>query len=135
MEKKSFYQVSEVIPLMEDRSKARLVVPGEQAQALPEGAESFTLRVPGIYRYETAEHSQFYAANVPLEEADLAAISPTVIYDQILHPETDPGPSPAVQSQLIKAELEKPQRLWWWLLLAVTALLMAESLVANRTYR
>lgn len=135
VEKKSFYQVSDVIPLSSKESKARLVGPNEQAQALPEGAESFTLRVPGIYRYETADEAQFYAANIPLDEADFAVVSPTLIYDQILHPETTPSPSPAARAQLVKTELEKPQRLWWWLLLAVAALLVTESVVANRTYR
>lgn len=135
VEKKTFYQVNEVIPLTARESKARLLGPDEQVQALPEGAESFALRVPGIYRYETSEQSLFYAVNIPLEEADLSAIAPELIYDQIVHPETSPGPSPALQIQLLKAELEKPQRLWWWLLLGVAVLLVVESLMAKHTYR
>lgn len=133
-EKKSFYPLGEAIPLS-GASRAQLFDPRGNAQALSEGAESFTLQEPGVYRYESGGQSQLYAANIPLEEVDFSSLAPSLIQDQILHPETTPGMSPAVQSQRMKMDLEKPQRLWWWLLLAVAALLLAESAVANRTYR
>jgi hypothetical protein len=33
------------------------------------------------------------------------------------------------------AELERPQRMWWWILCLVGLLILVESVVANRTYR
>jgi len=32
-------------------------------------------------------------------------------------------------------ELEGPQRLWWWILSLVMALILLEAVIANRTYR
>lgn len=133
-DKKPFYQLSEAIPLS-GASQAQLFGPAGTALALTEDAESFTPQEPGIYRYDSGGQSQYYAANIPLEEADLSSIAPGLIHDQILHPETAPGVSQALQTQRLTLDLEQTQRLWWWLLLAAAALLLVESVVANRTYR
>lgn len=104
------------------------------------GESSITFSKPGIYtRHYTdreGEASQLYfAVNTPIEESDFASVAPGDILDRILNPETTPIQSAAVRTQLMKEELEKPQRLWWWVLLVVLALMIAEAFVANRTYR
>jgi hypothetical protein len=43
--------------------------------------------------------------------------------------------SRAVQTAQLIEELERPQRLWWWILGLVMLLLLMEVVIANRTYR
>lgn len=131
-EKKPSYLVGEKIPLERD---GNLLSPGKQPVTLREGAEEFTLLEPGLYMQEGGDRDVYYAVNRAVEESDFASVAPAVILDQVLNPETQPAQSAAVRTQLLKMELEKPQRLWWWLLLLVALLLLAESFVANRTYR
>jgi len=40
-----------------------------------------------------------------------------------------------VQTAQLIEELERPQRLWWWILGLVMLLLLMEAVIANRTYR
>lgn len=134
-EKKPSYRVGEKVQLPNGGRAADIRDPGGRALALQEGDDSFTLREPGVYSSEGEGQSVYFAANRPVEESDFSSISPAVIVDQVVNPETAPAQSLAVRSQVLKLELERPQRLWWWLLAAVTLMLMVESFVANRTYR
>lgn len=81
------------------------------------------------------KNSQIIAVNTPANESNLQTLNTGDILDAVLNPETTPTQSASVKNQLLKATLEKPQRLWWWILLAVVCLFVAESLVANRTHR
>ncbi|MCW8195070.1 VWA domain-containing protein [Proteobacteria bacterium 005FR1] len=134
-EKKASYLVGETVALEGVARDAKLLSPDGRALTLQEGEENFTLREPGVYRQNGEGGTTLYAVNHAAEESNLAGLAPEVIFDQVLNPETTPNQSAAVRSQMLKAELEKPQRLWWWVLLAVAILLVAESLIANRTYR
>jgi hypothetical protein len=140
-EKKPSYLVGEKIELNDSfATNTRLLDPEGLTLALQEGDSRLTLNRPGVYTRvqvdeQGAEGKFYYAVNTPVEESDFSTVSPSDILDEVLNPETRPTQSAAVRSQLLKEELEKPQRLWWWLLLVVAALLIAESTVANRTYR
>ena len=57
------------------------------------------------------------------------------LFDSIINPDTNPIKSREVQNTQLAEELEQPQRLWWWILSLVMALVLAEALIANRTYR
>ena len=57
------------------------------------------------------------------------------LFDSIINPDTNPIKSREVQNEQLAEELEQPQRLWWWILSLVMALVLAEALIANRTYR
>jgi len=76
-----------------------------------------------------------YAINYLPQESDLNRVAVATLYDQVINPETSPVRSREVQTAQLIRDLEQPQRLWWWILLAVAALLLAELLIANRTYR
>jgi hypothetical protein len=43
--------------------------------------------------------------------------------------------SEQVRTAQLVAEIEGPQRVWWWLMLLVMLMLLAETRVANTTYR
>jgi hypothetical protein len=133
--KKTAYEVGEKVPIQHGGAGVNLIDPTGKSLALQEGDDSFTLREPGIYQQVSHKQTQYYAVNRATEESNLTSLSPTVIVDQIVNLETQSTQSAAVQSQLLKMELEEPQRLWWWLLLTVTVLLLLESFIASRTHR
>ncbi|GAB1260261.1 BatA domain-containing protein [Aurantivibrio plasticivorans] len=93
----------------------------------------------GIYRATLStpngEYDIAYAVNAPIDESDLQTMDPGVLFDSVLNPETKPTQSAEVRSALMKQDIEKPQRIWWYLLLVVFVLLIAEAFQANRTYR
>jgi len=140
-EKKPSYLVGEKIELTDSfATNTELLDPLGKTVALQEGDSHLTFSRPGVYtRLRTNEDGGidkfFYAVNTPIEESDFTTLAPADILDEVLNPETKPTQSAAVRTQLLKEELEKPQRLWWWILLAVGLLLVSESVVANRTYR
>ena len=78
---------------------------------------------------------QHFAVNVLPEESNLARIPVENLFDSIINPDTNPIKSREVQNAQLAEELEQPQRLWWWILSLVMALVLVEVLIANRTYR
>ena len=140
-EKKPSYVVGEKIELTDSfATNTQLLDPLGKTIALQEGDSHLTFNRPGVYT-RVRENDQgspqrfYYAVNTPLEESDFSTVSPADILDEVLNPETKPTQSAEVRTQLLKEELEKPQRLWWWILALVIALLLTESFVANRTHR
>ena len=76
-----------------------------------------------------------YAINILPEESNFARTAVSNLFDSIINPDTDPVQSREVQTQQLIEELERPQRIWWWILALVMALVVLEAIIANRTYR
>lgn len=92
----------------------------------------YRARMPGFLR---SANGISYAVNIQPEAAGLARIDASVLHDRILNPETTPEVAPDIQTAQLIAEIEQPQRLWWWIVLMVLGLLLLEAWIANRTYR
>ena len=90
---------------------------------------------PGFITADVGNAEQYFAVNVLPEESNFARIPVENLFDSIINPDTNPIKSREVQNAQLAEELEKPQRLWWWILSLVMALILAESVIANRTYR
>lgn len=75
------------------------------------------------------------AVNLRPGSTDLTSVATDRIYDQYVNPETEPVISEDVRIATLQEALESPQRLWWWIALLAFILLLAESYIANRTYR
>ncbi|MEQ8952961.1 MAG: glutamine amidotransferase, partial [Gammaproteobacteria bacterium] len=90
---------------------------------------------PGIMRATIDGNEVRYAINILPQESNLARTAVSNLFDNIINPDTDPVQSRQVQTQQLIEELERPQRIWWWILVLVMALVIAEALIANRTYR
>ncbi|WP_339866259.1 VWA domain-containing protein [Pseudohongiella nitratireducens] len=75
------------------------------------------------------------AVNLRPGSTDLSSVATDRIYDRYINPETDPVISEDVRVASLQSALESPQRLWWWIALLAFFLLLAESFIANRTYR
>ncbi len=94
-----------------------------------------TARAPGLVTATVDGIETFFAVNTLPSESNFARTPVASLYDQIINPDTNSVQSSAVRTAQLIEELERPQRLWWWLLALVMVLVVAEVLVANRTYR
>lgn len=90
---------------------------------------------PGIYRVDKDGEQSLYAVNVHAEESSLLRTTVAALHDEIINPDTNPIQSREVRTAQLIAELEQPQRLWWWILALVIVLFLLEAKIANRTYR
>lgn len=90
---------------------------------------------PGLIRATADGRNTVYAVNIIPAESNFTRTAVASLYDQIINPDTNPVQSSAVRTAQLIEELERPQRVWWWLLALVMALIVAEVLIANRTYR
>lgn len=137
-EKERAYRIGDVIDLTsavpEDATLTVTDAAGTAAQLLP-GARTLTPSTNGFVSIDDGESVQFYAVNPDPEESSLERIAPSALQDSVTNPETEPVQSAQVRTAQLVAEIEGPQRLWWWLLLLVMLMLLAETRVANTTYR
>jgi hypothetical protein len=92
----------------------------------------YRARMPGFLRTETGFN---FAINIEAAAAELASIDVAVLHDRILNPDTTPVVAEGVRTAQLIAELEQPQRIWWWIVLTVLLLFLLEAWIANRTYR
>jgi|GEM_PF-112546 len=92
----------------------------------------YRARMPGFLR--TANDVNV-AVNIQTGAAELAKVDVTLLTDRILNPDTTPEVAAGVRTAQLIAELEQPQRIWWWILLTVLVLFLLEAWIANRTYR
>jgi hypothetical protein len=94
-----------------------------------------TARQPGFIKATIDGNPLTYSINVLAGESNLAKAPVSNLYDRIINPDTSPIQSRQVRTEQLVAELERPQRMWWWILCLVGLLILVESVVANRTYR
>ena len=90
---------------------------------------------PGFVTVEAGGAEMRFAINTLPEESNFARMPVENLFDSIINPDTNPIKSREVQNAQLAEELEQPQRLWWWILSLVMALVLVEALIANRTYR
>ena len=90
---------------------------------------------PGFVTVEAGGAEMRFAINTLPEESNFARMPVENLFDSIINPDTNPIKSREVQNEQLAEELEQPQRLWWWILSLVMALVLVEALIANRTYR
>ena len=106
-----------------------------QGPATPDATPSLAqLTEPGFYRVRPdgapPDGGVVVAANVDPAEADPARIAPEIIARAATDSVGAPGSTTAPAET--RADREARQSLWWYLLVALLALLVAETLVANR---
>lgn len=90
---------------------------------------------PGFITADIDGEAARFAINILPEESNFARTPVENLYDAIINPDTNPIRSREVQTAQLIEELERPQRIWWWILSLVMVLIVTESLIANRTYR
>ena len=91
--------------------------------------------LPGFIEANVDGESMLFAINPDPEESNLSRTPAEDLFDSIINPDTNPIKSRETQNAQLASELERSQRIWWWILCLVMGLLLVESLIANRTYR
>lgn len=137
-EKERAYRIGEVIDLSTAVAEDATLTVTDAAGAvtpLAPGSRTLTPSTNGFLSIDDGESVQFYAVNPDPEESALERIAPSTLQDSVTNAETEPVQSEQVRTAQLEAEIEGPQRVWWWLLLLVMLMLLAETRVANTTYR
>jgi hypothetical protein len=91
--------------------------------------------VPGMISAKIDGNPVNFAVNLLPEESNFSRTPLANLYDQIINPDTKAKQSKEVRTALLIEELERPQRVWWWILCLLMLLILAEAVIANRTYR
>lgn len=130
------YQVGDTIDLDPNNSADSISAsdPSGDAVSLVDGS-ILTANMPGFINATLDGNQTRYAVNFLAEESNFARVAPATLYDAVINPDTSPIQSREVQTAQMIEELERPQRMWWYILVAVMILILAEALIANRTYR
>lgn len=132
------YRVGDVIDLTalagEGETLTVTAVNGSNS-VLPAGTRAYSATETGFVGITNEDGMQYYAINADPEESMLEKIGPSSLEDKIMNPETTPIQSVEVRTTELMVEREGPQKIWWWLLALVLLILLAETRIANTTYR
>jgi len=135
--KQRAYQVGDTLNL--DPTDSAQVVEATDAagNTLQFGSDNFvvTAAIPGMINARVDGNPVSFAVNAIPEESNFDRAPVANLYDQVINPDTEPNQSREVRTAQLIEELERPQRVWWWILCLVMLLIFVEALVANRTYR
>ncbi len=135
--KQRSYQVGDRFSVDIDDAGVVTGVQGPDGNAMAFAGENFVVEasMPGIIRAGVDGGNENFAVNAAAAESNLERVAVATLTDAIINPDTDVVRSRDVQMAELAEELERPQRIWWWILLFAMVLLLAEPLLANRTYR
>ena len=130
----------EAVRLPED---ARYVeVPsGEQVpvEASLSGTKLFTRTGrPGLYRVQSEGTQHAFAVNLDTGESDFTRLDVESFASALINPVARSPESRETETQArlaLDAEVERRQRLWWFLGFTLIALVLGETFLANRTHR
>ena len=111
-------------------------VPAEASQT---GTRLFTrTQRPGLYRVQSEGGPHTFAVNLDTRESDFTRMDVEAFASALINP-VAASPESRETETLAKeardAEVERRQRLWWFLGFTVIALVLGETLLANRTHR
>lgn len=117
----------------------RLVLtPGGASREVSARAGLITLDARGVYEVRLAARPSIagprWAANVSASESDLTAVDEAALQAVVARRATRTSSRAPIAAER-PSDLERPQRLWWWLLAAGLALLAVELLLANHLSR
>lgn len=103
------------------------------------GRKLFTqTRQPGLYRVQSAGGQQTFAVNLDTRESDFARMDAEAFAAALINPVATSPEARETESQARlarDAEVERRQGLWWFLGFTLIALVLGETLLANRTHR
>ncbi len=104
------------------------------ARSLSAGSAFYSAQRPGVLQVGN-EAAAYYAVNIDPQASVLTRVAPSTLHDRIINTDTTPQQSTQVRTAELIAELEQPQRLWWWIMILAVMLVLVEGYIANRTYR
>ena len=125
--------VGEDLPL--DAASAHTITePEGKTQSLKAG-ESFTATGIGLYKVQSASHTQILAVNLPPDEGRVLPLAPQKLaeYGIKLSSGADSGAAgETTDERLTATDTEQRQQSWWYILLTLLAVLLLETWFAGR---
>ena len=126
--------VGEELPL--DAASAHTITgPDGKEQSLKAG-EAFTTTQIGLYKVQSATHSQILAVNLPPDEGRVLPLAPQKLAEYGI--KLSSGADSAVggettDERLTATDTEQRQQSWWYILLMLLAVLLLETWFAGRS--
>ena len=109
------------------------------ADASQSGTKLFTRTDrPGMYRVQSEGGLHAFAVNLDTRESDFTRMDVESFASAVINPvarSPESRESETLASLARDAEVERRQRLWWFLGFTLIALVLGETLLANRTHR
>ena len=130
----------EAVRLPEDARHVE-VPSGERipAEASRSGTKLFTrTERPGLYRVQSEGAQHAFAVNLDTRESDFTRLDVESFASALINPVARSPESRETETLAmlaLDAEVERRQRLWWFLGFTLIALVLGETLLANRTHR
>ena len=125
--------VGEELPL--DAGSAHTITgPDGKAQSLKAG-ETFTTTEIGLYKVQSATHTQILAVNLPPDEGRVLPLAPQKLaeYGIKLSSGADSAAGAETSDERLTAtDTEQRQQSWWYILLMLLAVLLLETWFAGR---
>jgi hypothetical protein len=106
--------------------------PARHRVPLPSGSDAISVDMAGFYDIRTPGLNASVAVNPSLRESDLAHGNAEEMAAGWVSKEAKAAEAMSPDERPTPADLDKKSRFWRYLLLAVVALLIFESLLANR---
>ncbi len=138
-EAQSMLEAGEALPWALQR-EGELLHPDGKREPLPTGAQP-VLREPGLYQVIAGKEMRWLAVQVPTAEGRVAAMPPERLEEfGVRLQRAAAGLGTTLESsesreRLDSIEEESRQRFWWWTLIGVLALVLAETWLAGRSPR
>ncbi len=104
-------------------------------KVVPEGDVFYDTSEPGIYEIRKNSKTSYVAVNVDPRESDLTPIPPDELQDLVARVSETNIQSVSFSGVKLDEQQEKNQKIWRFVILGVILLLIAETWLANRTYR
>lgn len=109
------------------------------ADVSPTGTKLFTrTERPGLYRVQSEGSVHTFAVNLDTRESDFTRMDVDAFASALINPVAASPESRETETlarEARDAEVERRQRLWWFLGFTLIALVLGETLLANRTHR
>jgi len=104
-------------------------------KVVPDGDVFYDTSEPGIYEIRKNSKTSYVAVNVDPRESDLTPIPPDELQDLVARVSETNIQSVSFSGVKLDEQQEKNQKIWRFVILGVILLLIAETWLANRTYR
>jgi len=125
--------VGEALPL--DAASVHTITDPENKTHSLKAGEGFTTAQIGLYKVQSASHTQVFAVNLPPDEGRVLPLTPQKLaeYGIKLSGSADiAGGSETTDERLTATDTEQRQQSWWYILLVLLAVLLLETWFAGR---
>ena len=135
--KQRAYQIGDSLDLDSTGTAENIEARDAAGNAIEFANDNFvtTATTPGMISARIDGNQVNFAVNGIPEESIFDRTPVENLYDRIINPDTEPQKSSEVRAAQLIEELERPQRVWWWILCLTMLLILTEAFVANRTFR